>query len=145
MINTTDINLKLTLNTQKTDSFVFNKDENGVEYACLSHETLAKNYQGGLSNVEDSSDKRMYATGMNNCPVKMLKIFLSKTDKNAVSLFNKCVKDALINPKIQGIWYTSEKLSLNTFKNFMKDVSKSAGCQNHYTAHYISVQRIFKT
>ena len=67
----------------------------------------------------------------------MLKIFLSKTDKNAVSLFNKCVKDALINPKIQGIWYTSEKLSLNTFKNFMKDVSKSAGCQNHYTAHCI--------
>lgn len=54
-----------------------------------------KNYQGGIHKLEALNDKRMYETGNETCPMKMLKFFLSITDPKASHLFNKCVKDAI--------------------------------------------------
>jgi hypothetical protein len=51
----------------------FNKDENGIEYVSIAHETHQKNHQGGLyEDTEETEDKRMYATGTSTCPVKSL-------------------------------------------------------------------------
>ena len=82
----------------KLDSFQFHSDDTG-EYVTLKHETQQKNHQGGLGNVEMNADKRMYATGADTCPVKMLKLLISKTDGSASSLFNQYMKEAVSLPK----------------------------------------------
>lgn len=126
------------------NSFVFKVDENGREYVALSHETKQKNYQGGLSNQEDfATDKRMYAyPDSPSCPVQMLKFFIQKTDSNATKLFNHCLKDATISPSTCDIWYTSQSLGKNTFRNFLPDISKQAGCSQRYTAHCLRATAI---
>lgn len=118
-----------------TDSFQFLTDQDGSEYASLTHETQQKNFQGGLYSKEALADKRMYATGGKNCPIMLLKLLLNKTDKNATSLFNVCVKEALNTPASFEIWYTSKPLGKTSFKSFMPDISKHAKCTKRYTAH----------
>jgi hypothetical protein len=55
-------------------SLKFEWDENDIEYVTIGHETQQKHYQGGLDDrIEQASDKRLYATGSINCPVKALK------------------------------------------------------------------------
>ena len=55
-------------------SLKFERDENDIEYVTIGHETQQKHYQGGLDDrIEQASDKRLYATGSINCPVKALK------------------------------------------------------------------------
>ena len=71
------------------NSFEFKSDE-GREFATLTHETKEKNWQGGLDGKENSTDKRMYATGTEQCPVRSLKSLMAKTASNATSLFNQC-------------------------------------------------------
>ncbi len=85
--------------TQK--SFRFNKDENNVEYVTLIHETKQKNAQGGLASDDAPSDKRMYATGLDSCPVQALRLLIETSDPNSEALFNHCNKDALISPDTQ--------------------------------------------
>ena len=71
------------------DSFHFQKDENGLEYATLCHETQQQNFQGGIGCNEAPSDKRIYEIpGIDTCPIKMLHLLMSKTDPNATHLFN---------------------------------------------------------
>ena len=123
------------------DSFQYLTDEFGKEYVSLTHETQQKNVQGGLNSKETASDKRMYSTWDPNCPVKMLKLFLKKTDKNAKSLFNSCEKDALNSPDARGIWYSIKPLSKTIFKNFMTDICKGANCRR-YTAHCLRATAI---
>jgi hypothetical protein len=124
----------------KPDSFKFKTDENGMTYACLTHETKQKNYQGGLDKNEEMGNKRMYETHSKICPVKMLKFFLSKTAKSATNLFNKCAKDAISN-RTQELWYTSQPLTQRTFVDFLPDICKMAGCQR-YSAHSLRATAI---
>ncbi|KAL3874896.1 hypothetical protein ACJMK2_037850 [Sinanodonta woodiana] len=57
-----------------TTSLKFEYDKSGMEYITLNHETLQNNHQGGVdAKLEETSDKRMYATGTNTCPVKSVK------------------------------------------------------------------------
>lgn len=66
----------------------------------ISHEVQQINHQGGLEHVEMNIDKRMYATGTDTCPVKMLKLLIEKTDESATSIFNKYTNDAVSLPNI---------------------------------------------
>lgn len=125
----------------RVDSFDFKVDEEGSIYACLKHETKQKNYQGGIHKLEALNDKRMYETGNETCPVKMLKFFLSKTDPNASHLFNKCVKDAISYPKDCNIWYTADPMKKRSYVNFLPDICKAAGCKR-YTAHCLRATAI---
>lgn len=100
-----------------------------------------KNYQGGIHKLEALNDKRMYETGNETCPVKMLKFFLSKTDPNASHLFNKCVKDAISYPKDCNIWYTADPMKKRSYVNFLPDICKAAGCKR-YTAHCLRATAI---
>ena len=72
------------------DSFHYQKNENGPEYATLRHETQ-QNFQGGIGCNEAPSDKRIYEIpGIDTCPIKMLHLLMSKTDPNTTHghLFN---------------------------------------------------------
>lgn len=116
-------------------SFLFLKDDKGVEYVSLSHETKQKNWQGGLENQEAPHDKRMYATGDSNCPVQTLKTFLQHIDPQATFLFNHCSKAALSSPQTTDIWYLAKHCKPYQFSKFMPDISRNAGCSRKYTAH----------
>jgi len=86
-------------------SLKFENDESGMEYITLNHETLKKNHQGGVDEkLKETSDKRMYATGTNTCPVKYVKIFLQKCDKAAKALFTQCSKESLRFPELADKW-----------------------------------------
>ena len=105
-----------------------------IEYVTISHETHQKNHQGGLEKTnEEANDKRMYATCTPSCPVQSLIIFLSKTDPNALSLFNECNKGALHNenPMNHDIWY-SKPVKPKGFTSFMPDICKNAGIHSSF-------------
>lgn len=125
-----------------TKSFTFSHDENGREFVSIEHELKQKNWQGGLANKETSGDKRMYETGDDNCPVKLLKLFLSKTDPNAEALFNQCKKEAMESPSREEIWFTSKAVKPYQFTKFMRDISKNAKCTRVYTAHCLRATSI---
>ena len=76
----------------KINSFDFQFDEFGNEYATIIHETQQKNFQVGLSKDEAPADRRMYATGDEKCAVQALKLLISKTNKDTTSLFNNCFR-----------------------------------------------------
>ena len=121
----------------KMDSFVTKTDENGDEYVKLLHDTKQTNWQGGIDAFENPKEKRMYAvpSARDKCPVQSLLLFLSKTDRNATSLFNTCSKKALGNPENESVWYNAVPIKQYQFTRFMADISKNAKCTTNYTAH----------
>lgn len=116
----------------KQDSFTFHKDETG-EYVTLNPDTLQKNRQSSVDEFAMQTEKRMYATGGDSCPVMMLRLLLEKTEPTATSLFNKVFHDAVTLPKSCSIWYRNSQLSKRTISNFMRDMSKIAGLSRIYT------------
>ncbi|XP_033730755.1 uncharacterized protein LOC117320207 [Pecten maximus] len=126
------------------ESFTFHTDADSTEYVTLSHETKQKNRQGGLTSIDASSDKRMYATGNIRCPVQSLKLFLRKTPSDAKHLFNHCDKDAMNHPESFECWYTKTPVKQYQFARFMADISKNAICSNTYTAHCLRATSISK-
>lgn len=112
----------------KINSLIVKKDENGNEFVTLTHETRQKNWQGGIDTSENQKEKRMYAVEIagDSCPVKSLLLFLSKTDRNATSLFNRCIKQALRSPTNEETWYSNIPLKKYQFTRFMADISKNA-------------------
>ena len=119
----------------KRDSLIFQTDDKGDEYVTLSHECQQKNCQDGLNSEEAAADKRMYATGRDDCPVQMLRHFIQRTDDEATHLFNSCTHEALASPSFMAKWYGSKPLNKRTFTRFMPDISKYAGCSMKYTVH----------
>ena len=128
----------------KMDSFVIKTDENGDEYVKLSHDTKQTNWQGGIDTSENPKEKRMYAvpSARDKCPVQSLLLFLSKTDRNATSLFNTCSKKALGNPENESVWYTAVPIKHYQFTRFMADISKNEKCTTNYTPHCLRATAI---
>jgi hypothetical protein len=125
------------------NSFDFHVDAEGDEYTTISHETQQKKIQGGIMCAEAPADKFLYgnAVDQNVCPVASLKMFISKTDPNAKSLFNRCIKDLNVN---DAVWYTCQPLAKRTYSGFMTDLFKQAKCSKIYTAHCLRATAIQK-
>lgn len=119
------------LNYLTPNSFIFDKDKDGLEYVTLSPEIQQKYFREGQYSI--LATKRLYETGLPNCPIKMLRMFMSKTDPTAKFLFNHCMKEALVNPS-QQIWYRNKTLGKRSFTSFMPDICKAALCSKRYTA-----------
>ena len=84
----------------------------------------------------------MYATGDENCPVQALKLLISKTHKDATSLFNNCFREALTCPNTVSVWYDTKGLAKRTFSNFMADICKSSKLSKSYTPHCLRATAI---
>ncbi|CAC5410637.1 unnamed protein product [Mytilus coruscus] len=77
----------------------------------------------------------MYSTDSDSCPVKAVKLYLSKCHPNSKSLFNQCSRDALRgNPNHFPVWYTETPVKVKAFTGFMPDICKNAGVKR-YTPH----------
>lgn len=128
----------------KLNSLVFSSDENGCEYVTLSHATKEKNWQGGIDSTENSREIRMYSvpSAGDKCPVKSLRLYMSKIQHDATSLFNRCLKPALKDPNEHEFWYTNIPLKHYQFTRFMAEISKNAKCTKTYTAHCLRATAI---
>ena len=82
----------------------------------------------------------MYATGTDTCPVRMLKLLISKTTPTATHLFNQFHKESEITPT-NDVWYTNKPLSKRTFANFLPDICKAANVKR-YTPHSLRATAI---
>lgn len=102
----------------------------------MKRDTKSKTNQGGFETFYKnfSNDKRMYATGTDTCPVKMLQLMISKTDKNAKFLFNQYHKDAAKFPS-DDVWYSTKHLAKRTFARFMSEICRTTRTESKYTAH----------
>ncbi|XP_069131278.1 uncharacterized protein [Argopecten irradians] len=128
-----------------TNSFTFHKNEPlDSEYVTINHSTQQKNYQGGIHSDEAPQDKRMYSTGTASCPVKMLKLLISKSDTvdGPCALFTQYKRNAVESPSTHEFWYTRKPLSKRTFSNFLADICKSAGVDKKYTPHCLRATAI---
>ena len=112
---------------------LFRTDSEGAEYACLAYNPLEKNHQ----NVEQGGpehDQRMYGTGREDCPLKTMKLYLSKLTPSNPSFFQ--------TPKAKGwklssIWFTRSTVGVNTIGKFMVTISELAKLSQIYTNHCI--------
>ena len=111
----------------RKDWFMFNTDENNVEYVTMRDE-LDKNHRGGDNT---SQQARMYATGMPDCPVKSLKLYLSKLNQSASFFFQRPRMAA------SACWYDAAPLGKNTVGTMMQRISKDAALSKTYTNHCI--------
>ena len=86
--------------------------------------SATKNDQGGIeSMVSDSkaTEKRMYTTGSDICPVKLLKHLIEKSDPSSTHLFNQYLRESVVKPEMK-TWYSPKSLSKGTFAGFVFDI-----------------------
>ena len=125
----------------KLSSLLFCEDESGNKYITISHETCQKNHQGGIAQKgEESQDKRMYATGGPNCPVKAVEFFISKTDQSASALFNHCNSDAVKIPLHQVFGTMQLLLNLSNFQVLCQIFAKMLAFFDLQLIRYVQLQ-----
>ena len=95
---------------------VFTTDEN----VSLSHYTKQKHWQGGIDYFNSPKRKRMWAIPDlgEKCPVKSLKLFLSKTAS---------FKPTLSSPHYESIWFRNISVKQYQFSHF-RGYLKNAQC-----------------
>ena len=100
-----------------------------------------KNHQGGIAQQgEESQDKRMYATGGPNCPVKAVQFFVSKTDQSASALFNHCNPDAVKIPLHQVFGTMQLLLNPSNFQVLCQIFAKMLAFLDSQLIRYVQLQ-----
>ena len=115
------------------DHIVFLHSEDGTEYATLNHNAFEKNHQGVGSNEEEHV-QLMFATGGEHCPVKQLKLYISKLNPKCSALFQR---PKVKNWRLSSSWYMNIPVSEGTIGGFMPRISEEAELSIRYTNHSI--------
>ena len=115
------------------DSFVFEFDDEGLEFCALRFNEATKNHPGTM-NQDYEPQKRMYAADGSNCPVAMMKLYLSKLNTKCTSFFQRPKRVIL---KESTCWYDNMPAGKNYLGNRMKSISKEAELSRAYTNHCI--------
>ena len=89
----------------RKNSLDFKRDSDS-QYIVLNQEIKQKNYQGGASSTNLTSEKQIYATGECLCPVEILKLFVGKQRPNATMLVNQFDNNAILHPESSNTWNT---------------------------------------
>ena len=119
------------------------KSPQGVEYYELNRSQpgsfpATKNQQGGLADVEDESDAKIFSVpGSERCPVKTLKNYLGHLNPASDALFQRPRdgQSKKFNPATDKIWFCSASLGTTMLDNMMREMSKRAGIEPHLTNH----------
>ena len=113
-------------------------DDVGREYVAMNYKEHSKNHQGTLSN-NFQSDKRMYATGGESCPVASYRKYISKLNPKCECLYQR-PKGVVSEDDL--IWYDNAPVGHNTLGGMMKAISASAELSKSYTNHSIRATTI---
>ena len=115
----------------------------GLEYFELNRETpggvfSTKNHQVGLDGTDDPSDGKMFeGKGLANCPVAVVKAYLSHLNPKCEALFQKPLTGAKFKPSSDVIWYSTLPLGHNTIDSMMKNMCLRAGIDPPFTNHCV--------
>ena len=123
------------------DSFRFDVDDEGNEYATLRYNTLTKTTQGGLCDPEMHGDKRMYATNDADCPVDALKRLINIASLQGESLFCEPVLHS-VNPLVDTVWFSPRPVSRSWFQQVMPNMSREFNLSMEYTPHCVRATAI---
>ena len=129
-----------------TDSFKFEINTAGRNYATMSHDELSKNHPGGLKDVESTEkEARMYETEDQGDGYKALKLYLQKVNPKSTAFFQYPKKNSMA---LDAVWYEARPLGINSLaKNdedhqrrstFIQSLHKPL-CKSH--CHHSLVQR----
>lgn len=118
-------------NLQKS-AVCFTRDDQDENLICvtLRHQENTMS-RGSQCNPAPNRGEQMYSRPNDPlCPVKSLKLYLSKLSPSCSNFFQKCRKTIDINN--EKVWY-SEILGKNYLNRLMTNISKSAGLSQVYT------------
>lgn len=112
---------------------IFSSDENGQQYATLDCNPHEKNHQSAVGH-ELEHKQVMYGTGVVNCPLESLRLYVSKLNKQCEQLFQR---PKIVNWASSLEWYRNCPIGVNTLAKMMSEISKAAGLSKIYTNHSI--------
>ena len=119
----------------RRNSFIFKIDDNGDEYATMSHLESTKNHKGDLANDPDNGrETRMYATGTYICPVSALKLYLEKLNPKQDAFYQR-PRALKLWKKADSTWYEDAPVGKNTLGSMMTVISEKAKLSQRYTNH----------
>ena len=113
----------------------------GQEYFELNRQfpgavAATKNHQGGLNDVEDESDAKIFSVPESpKCPVKTIKNYLSHLNPKQDALFQRPKEVRSFSPEEEKVWFCNAPLGANTLDSMLKSMSSRAGIQPHLTNH----------
>ena len=109
-------------------------DDDGVEFFELKVERGTKTRTGLEGQQDRAFNPRMYATGCERCPVKLLSKYFSLRPAHACLLDSPFyIQQAnLISTET---WYKNQPVGVNTLCKFMKTMTENAGVTGKKTNH----------
>ena len=123
-------------------SFQFLFDDNGREYASMTHDEATKNHPGGIEDISSvEKEARMYSTSEDplfdglNC----LKNYIQKLNPNCEAFFQ--YPKRAVKPE-DDVWYENKPLGVNKLDGMMKEISKLASLSRIYTNHSVRATAI---
>ena len=100
-----------------TNSFKFETDAAGRNYATMSHDELSKNHPGGLKDVESTEkEARMYETEDQGDGYKALKLYPQKVNPKCTAFFQYPKKNSMA---LDAVWYEARPLRINSLAKMM--------------------------
>ena len=103
-----------------------------------------KNHQGGLSDMEDESDGKIFAKPKSNfCPVKTIQNYMSHLNPSCDALFQRPKYTKLDNDRSKEsnedveVWYYNSPVGESTLGNMLRKMTSRAGIQPPLTNHSI--------
>lgn len=121
-------------------SFIIHTDENGEEYVEMAYHEVEKKKQGDEKEITEKDGCMYSQRDDRNCPVKSLKLLLSKLNPKCSALFQYPISNITSsNSKHINIWFQNKPIGRNVINDMMKKISTLAGLSKVYTNHCVRV------
>ena len=120
------------LRSLKKDTFIFAKDDSDLEYVEFRHHEKTKNHPNFNPN---QARPRLYELKNEICPIKSLKLYLSKLSDESDDFF--CQPKLNVDTEKDVHWYTKRPIGVSKLGKFMKGISIRLNLSVKYTNHSI--------
>ena len=121
------------------------RDDNGREYAAMTHDEATKNHPGGHDDhASMEKEARMYSTSDDPLldGLACLKKYISKLDPQNGAFFQYPMRSLSSGFANHEVWYENRPLGVNRLGNMMKEISSLAGLSRKFTNHCVWVTAI---
>ena len=127
----------------RSDSFVFEVDEDGRLYARMNVDEATKNHPGGIVDVQSSQKfGRMYQTSSdpNLDGLSCLRKYISKRNPSCEAFFQYPKRKGV--EESDDVWFENRPLGVCKLQSMMKDISEAAALSQIYTNHSVRARAI---